>query len=123
MAEKMQKTVVIVEDDESIGNLLLMILRDETPYKGLLAESGRQALHMLEQVKADLLILDFRLPDMTGLDVFDRVVAQAGNEDTPAILTTAHQGCDIGKRKNMVFLPKPFDLDAFLNTLRRLLQK
>lgn len=121
MAETSQKTVVIVEDDESIGNLLLMILRDETPYTGMLVETGRQALHLLERVKADLLVLDFRLPDMTGLDVFDRVVATAGNEGTPAILTSAHPGCTIGARKNMVFLAKPFDLDVFLHTIGRLL--
>src|SRR5437588_12577165 len=74
------KTVFIVEDDEAIGELLVQAVEQETSYQAVLASDGFQALKMLRTVKPDVLILDYGLPDMNGLEFYDTIHATRSEE-------------------------------------------
>src|SRR5437763_2212752 len=83
------KTVFIVEDDEAIGELLVQVIEQETSYQAVLASDGFQARKMLRTVKPDLLILDYGLPDMNGLELYETIHAVKAMEHLPVLIISA----------------------------------
>src|SRR5690349_12218817 len=76
-------TILVVEDDDSIGTLLIDTLMLETPYDARLVTDGFQALKAMRELKPRLVITDYRLPHMDGLELYDRMQAMAGIGDIP----------------------------------------
>jgi DNA-binding NtrC family response regulator len=66
-----QKTILIVDDDEGMRDTLSAILRGE--YRVLTAASGEAALSLLKREDADLMLLDVRLPGISGFEVLKHV--------------------------------------------------
>lgn len=116
------KTILLVEDDDSIGALLVEALAQETPYQALLVTDGLQALQVVHKVKPCLFITDYRLPHMNGIELYDRLRATKELENTPAIIMSAYLPYEEVKKRNLVSLNKPFELDEFLDTIENLLQ-
>ena len=83
------KTVFIVEDDEAIGELLVEVIEQETSYQAVLASDGFQALKMLRTVKPDVLILDYGLPGMNGLEFYDTIHAAKALKHLPVLIVSA----------------------------------
>ncbi len=117
------KTILMVEDDEAIGELLLLTIKEETPYQAVLASSGAEALRLVKSVKPNLFILDYLLSDMTGLELYDQLRTSSGFEHVPAILLTAslEQHEEEMKNRQILGLSKPFELDEFIQTLEQVL--
>src|SRR5947207_12002799 len=116
------KTVCIVEDDEAIGALLVQAIEQETPYQAVLASDGFQALKMLRTVKPDLLILDYGLPDMNGLELYDTIHAVKAMEHLPVLIISA-ETVRIQKEvtaRQLSQLKKPFELTNLLEAIERL---
>ncbi len=114
--------ILVVEDDDSIGSLLVEALTQETPYQALLVTDGLQALRLANTVKPCLLITDYRLPHMDGIELYDRLHSTQEHANTPAIIMSACLPPETEVRKrNLVSLNKPFELDDFLNTVEKLL--
>ena len=63
-----QQTVLVVDDDEPHRRLLYDLLSAKS-YRVLLAENGRRAIELARQERPELILLDIRLPDMSGLEV------------------------------------------------------
>lgn len=82
------KTLLLVEDDPS-SRLYLKEALSPTGMEVLLSETGRQALQLLQKVdKPDLVLMDIRLPDISGLEVI-REIRDWGCQ-VPVIAQTAH---------------------------------
>jgi FixJ family two-component response regulator len=81
------QTIVVVEDDASMGQALELMLR-AGGYEVITFASAEAALEADAAATADCLILDIHLPAMSGFELFQRL-ALAGNE-LPAIFITAH---------------------------------
>ena len=116
------KTVFIVEDDEAIGDLLVQAIEQETSYQAVLASDGFQALKMLRTVKPDLLILDYGLPDMNGLEFYDTIQAVKALKHLPVLIISA-QTARIQKEikaRQLSQLQKPFDLTNLLEAIEQL---
>ena len=116
------KTVFIVEDDEAIGELLVQAIEQETSYQAVLAADGFQALRMLRTVKPDLLILDYGLPDMNGLEFYDTIHAVKALEHLPVLVVSAETPRiqkEI-KARQLAQLQKPFELANLLEAIERL---
>ena len=116
------KTVFIVEDDEAIGTLLVQVIEQETPYQVVLASDGSQALKMLRTVKPDVLILDYGLPGMNGLEFYDTIHTVKALEHLPVLIVTA-EAARIQKEvkaRQLWQLKKPFDLTDLLEAIERL---
>src|SRR5438132_5524721 len=116
------KTVFIVEDDEAIGTLLVQVIEQETPYQVVLASDGSQALKMLRTVKPDVLILDYGLPDMNGLEFYDTIHAVKAVKHLPVLIVSAETGRiqkEI-KARQLSQLQKPFELANLLQAIERL---
>jgi len=108
------KLILLVEDEASIGSFLKQFLLDTTSYRVMLARDSIQALQLAHEVIPDLLILEYHLPHMNGIELYDRLLLKLETFDIPAILlcaTLPTQG--IAQRRIMV-LQKPAYLDVLL---------
>jgi CheY-like chemotaxis protein len=115
-------TVMIVEDDVHIGAFLLEAITEETPYHALLVANGAEALDTLQHLRPGLLILDYHLPGIDGLELYDRIHAMPEMEHVPAIMMSARLPHHELERRTIVGIHKPFDLDDFLQTIKNLLE-
>jgi DNA-binding response OmpR family regulator len=119
------KTVFIVEDDEAIGALLVQVIEQETSYQAVLAPDGFQALKMLRTVKPDLLILDYGLPDMNGLEFYDTIHAVKSLKHLPVLIVSAETvriQTEV-KARQLSQLQKPFELTTLLEAIERLFSR
>jgi two-component system, OmpR family, response regulator MprA len=119
----MKEKILIIEDDEAI----LKVLRRVLTYEGYQVDTaldGQSGLNLVRDVTPDLIILDWMLPGMDGLEVCHKLRA-AGT--VPILMLTAKdtiqdrvQGLDAGADD---YLIKPFELDELLARLRALLRR
>src|SRR5690349_5854782 len=104
-------TVLIIDDEANLLFSLEAALGSEE-WTILTARSGKQGLRLLEQHRTDVVILDVRLPDLSGLEVFDRI--RAGDPHLPVIMITAFAATETAieamKRGAFEYLVKPVDL-------------
>lgn len=115
------KIILIVEDDTDIGAFLVQALSQETCYQALLATDGFQALKIVNDIKPNLFLLDYHLPRMNGIELYDQLHAQKELEDVPAIMTSASlPQRAIGKRQ-IINLDKPVELDGLLQVIQEVL--
>ena len=115
------KTILIVEDDENIGEVLMQAIEQETPYRAVLATDGFAALNAITNIEPDLFILDYHLPHMHGLDLYDRLHTTTGLEAVPAMMISARLPQKELSTRNIVGMNKPLDLDEFLQAIDQLL--
>ncbi|SRR6266436_1042742 len=115
------KTILVVEDDTDIGMFLVQAISQETHYQAMLVADGLQALNVVASIKPNLFILDYQLPSMNGIELYDQLQETQELQGTPAILISARlPRREIAKRK-IVGMTKPLELDDFLQTIERLL--
>ena len=116
-------TIIVVEDDLNIGALLVEAIRQETPYKAVLATQGTQALDLLRDLTPQLIILDYRLPDMNGIELYERVHAVKTLEEVPVLLISAEIPPDFKDvaARQLPLLSKPFELTRLFNEIEKLL--
>ena len=122
-AVPMEPLIAIVDDDEAVGNALQRMLKSHGFAVEVFA-SAAQFLRGPQAHSASCLILDVRMPGMTGLALHEHLVA-AGCR-TPTILITA---CPTrGERRRAIaggvasYLAKPLSEDVLLDTIREALE-
>lgn len=118
------KRVLVVDDEKSITNALELVLGDEG-YEVTTAGSVAEAIARLQGGRPfDLVFTDLRLPDATGIELLDRIKADA--PDTQVVLITAHGSLDIIieaiKRGAYYYVEKPFTPEQVLMLAGRALQ-
>ncbi len=116
------RTVMIVEDDVHIGAFLVEVITQETPYHALLLASGDEALTTLQNLKPSLLILDYHLPGINGLELYDQIHAMPDFQQVPAIMMSARLPRRELEQRTIVGIHKPFELDVFLQKVKSLLE-
>jgi two-component system cell cycle response regulator DivK len=118
------KTVLIVEDNETNMKLARDILRAKG-YATLEAVNGLDGVQLALQHKPDLVLMDIQLPDINGIDAFERIRAHADTAKIPVVAftasVTANDRSRIGDAGFDGFLGKPIQLKEFLETVRRML--
>ena len=86
----MPGSILLADDEEKILKTLGRALRDDG-YEVTTAANARDAARCLNERAFDLLVIDFLMPDRTGLDVIRDLVASAPDTERPAIvMMTAH---------------------------------
>lgn len=109
-----QKKVLVADDQRGIREVLKAVLENEG-FEVILAASGREALAKGKEARPDLLVLDFLLPDLNGLEVLEEMEKQGYGG--PTLFITAAEKEQLRKqveeRRKIVFLFKPFELDDF----------
>jgi two-component system, OmpR family, alkaline phosphatase synthesis response regulator PhoP len=119
---KIMKRICIVEDEESIGELLRMNLEMENFEVKLFNHGGRALQNMHDLLSSDLLILDVMLPEKSGLEICQEVRKKSL---VPILILSAKgstsdriQGLKLGAND---YLAKPFDLEELLLRVNNLL--
>lgn len=122
-----QDTILIVEDDQAIARLLDVYLTEQG-YRVLLAVRGQDALELCRSTPPDLVVLDVRLPDISGYDVGIALRASPETQHIPIIVLTAFgERADRLTAHNLVradyFLGKPFDIEEVASVIRNQLSE
>ena len=105
------KKILVVEDDESIHNLIKEVLKKEH-YSVVSAYSGTEALLVIEKEKIDLILLDLMLPGLNGEEIVKRV------KNIPIIVISAKMDQE-NKVKVLLdgandYIVKPFDTEELI---------
>lgn len=103
-------TILIVEDDADIGQFLQQLIEEETPYSTILISNGREALEKAPEIRPCLLLLDYRLPGINGLELYDRLQEHSETRGLPAIMMSATLPIDELVRRGIHPLRKPMDI-------------
>jgi DNA-binding NtrC family response regulator len=115
--------ILIVEDEKLVRWSLKERLKKEE-YEVFEADTGGGGLTVLKEEVIDLLLLDYRLPDMTGLDVLRTTVKT--HPEMPVILMTAYSSVDSAveaiKLGAYDYINKPFNHDEMVVTIGRALE-
>lgn len=115
------KTILLVEDDSIISEMLVQMITQETPFKVFSAPDGLEALDLVKNMKPQLLILDYWLPFMHGIELYDRLHTTKGLEAVPAIMLSVNAPVREINQRHLTYIKKPFDMPKLLDTIQRLL--
>jgi two-component system response regulator AtoC len=115
---------VLIVEDESLIRWSLRQKFEERGYRVTEAETGRAALEALDAGLFDFIMLDYKLPDMTGLDVLRKL--RESDTDTVAIMMTAFSSIESAveaiKLSAYDYLPKPFEMERLLLVVDKALE-
>jgi two-component system phosphate regulon response regulator PhoB len=121
-----QASVLIVEDEDALATLLQYNLEKEG-YRVSVAGDGEEALTRLEESPPDLVILDWMLPKVSGIEVCRRIRARAESRNLPVIMLTARseesdriRGLDTGADD---YVSKPFSMTELTARVRAVLRR
>jgi CheY-like chemotaxis protein len=114
------KRILIVEDDPILGDLLLEALQEET-YQVCHVLSGELALNTLQRDVPALLLLDYHLPGMNGLELADWLESQEEFDHISILLMSADVPQEVSCNKHLRTLQKPFELETLLHVVAELL--
>ena len=103
-------TILIVEDDTDIGEFLQQLIEEETPYHSKVIGDGLSALEQAQGIRPCLLLLDYRLPGINGLELYDRLQQKEDMRTIPAIMMSATLPVEELKKRGIYQLRKPMDI-------------
>ena len=120
----MAVSVLIVEDDRNIAELLQMYLEKEG-YAVTVAADGGQGLAKFRAIKPDLVLLDVMLPEVSGYQIVQDLRADPSLRDVRVLMMTA-RGSVMERRKGLAlgadgFIAKPFELAELRAEMARVL--
>jgi len=115
--------IIVVEDNEEIGGLLVDFLEAEG-YNTYLAKTGEEALEKYESESAKLVILDIMLPGIDGFDVCSRIRQK---DNTPIIILSAKNDKD-DKLNGLIlgaddYIEKPYDIDILIAKIKGIFKR
>ena len=123
----MTKPVILVGEDEGALISLLRYNLEREGYKVLGAQDGEEALLVAAEERPDLVLLDWMLPQLSGIEVCRRLRGRQETRNVPIIMLTARgeetdriRGLDTGADD---YLTKPFSMTELLARLRAVLRR
>lgn len=118
----MATRVLVVDDDDPIRNMVLRLLQfsgAELETAG--CEDGASALELLGREDFDLLVIDYTMPGLSGVEVIQQLRRSARNASIPVIMLTArsenHHLIESLEGGASYFVAKPFEPQDLLNTV------
>jgi CheY-like chemotaxis protein len=103
-------SILIVEDDEGVGEFLQQTIDELTPYQTIVVQDGYGALERASQVKPCLLLLDYKLPGLNGIEIYDHLQRLEETRGVPAIMMSASLPIEELQQRGIHQLRKPMDI-------------
>jgi len=120
-----EKTILVADDESHILHVVSLKLRN-AGFKVLTARDGQEALEVAQQQHPDLLITDYHMPQLSGLELCQRLKQDAATADIPAIMLTARgyhlEPQDTQQSGILRMLSKPFSPRHLLSTVNEVLE-
>ena len=122
----LKPTVLVVEDEAALVTLLRYNLEREG-YRVLEARDGEEALLVAAEERPDVVLLDWMLPQLSGIEVCRRLRSRQETRNVPIIMLTARgeetdriRGLDTGADD---YITKPFSMTELLARLRAVMRR
>ncbi len=123
-SDPVPRTILIVEDNDKNMKLARDILQAKG-YATIEAVNGLDGVRLALQHRPDLVLMDIQLPDINGIEAFERIRANANTAATPVVAFTASVTANDRHRITAAgfsaFIGKPINLKEFIETVRKTL--
>jgi len=117
---------VLVVDDDRDQALALSHRLEKLGYEVLSAYSGQAALSVASELHPHLVVLDLRLPDVTGFEICEELADSPHTCGIPIIIVSAMEGPDIVRQARSVgcefYVRKPYDPNVLLTLIEHALR-
>ncbi|MEN9938795.1 MAG: hypothetical protein RLZZ387_5374 [Chloroflexota bacterium] len=118
-----QPAILVIDDDLAMQTILEIALR-EAGYRVILANDGEEGVQKLMTMKPNLVISDIMMPQMDGVEAFQRIKDQLQEDGIPIFIMTALNRkpwfADL-EAEGAVIIQKPFDIDQLLQLVHDML--
>jgi DNA-binding response OmpR family regulator len=118
-----RKVVLVVEDEPAIGQLIADAISDEPGYCAIHVDAPMAALEATKHVTPDVMVVDVRLPGMSGFELYDRLQKDPRTSNVPVLFETAsgtEAMSEFRRRGIATYVKKPFDLNVIVAYVKRL---
>ena len=121
-----EKTILVADDESHILNVVSLKLRN-AGFRVVTASDGQEAFTIAQQEKPNLLITDYHMPGMSGLELCRALKSSPDTSNIPAIMLTARgyhlEPRDTEQSGILRMLSKPFSPRQLLTTVNEILEK
>jgi CheY-like chemotaxis protein len=111
-AQEMRKVLVVDDEETLTWSMTKTLSKDKGKYELIIANSGTDALHVLEKGPVEVVVTDIKMPDINGLDLLSRI--REKYPSTKVIIMTAYGSPEVHKeatrRGSYYYLEKPFEI-------------
>jgi len=123
--KKTKKTIMAVDDEENILELVKSIL-EEHNYSVITARDGDECIRKLKKEKPDLILLDMMMPGMSGREVCERIRKNPNTKGLKIAFLTVARFSDMGKEtlakmKVSDYITKPFENADLVKRVKKIL--
>jgi len=108
-------TILVAEDDRELQDLYELLLGDE--YETLQAYNGQEAVELFSTRRPDLILMDIKMPIMTGSEAIERIFEIDPNARILAVTAYRYDTAELG----VPVLRKGFSVDEFMGCVRAIL--
>lgn len=119
------KTILVADDESHILNVVSLKLRN-AGFNVVTARDGQEALELAQAERPDLLITDYHMPQLSGIELCRRLKQEAATSRIPAIMLTARgynlEPGDTEQSGILRMLSKPFSPRQLLTTVTEVLE-
>ena len=119
------KKVLVADDEVHIVQVVAMKLRNNG-FDVIAADNGSDAYTLCCEEKPDIIITDYQMPGLTGIELIEKIRGTPGIENIPVIILTARGfAIDEGQKEKLniaEFLSKPFSPKELLSRVESVLQ-
>ena len=127
LQESQMKTILIVDDEVDIRDILRLRLANQPGFRILEATNGTDALELTRQQRPDLIILDWLMPGFSGMEVLKALRESPELMSIPVIMMTVKSELSAqaqGQAMGVVaYLIKPFDAIRLMETVQKALKE
>ena len=120
-----EKTILVADDESHILHVVSLKLRN-AGFRVITANDGQEAFEMAVQEKPDLLITDYHMPQLSGLELCQKLKQDPATQKIPAIMLTARgyhlEPHDTEQSGILRMLSKPFSPRHLLTTVNEVLE-
>ena len=114
--EEQTKTVLIVEDDDDLRELIVEFLNDD--YLPVVANTADDAVDLARCTRPAIIVCDFNMPGKNGLHAIRELRGDPALAKIPVILMSGQeQPAECTSQSNVTFLPKPFDMPKLIEVI------
>ena len=121
-SERSTLSILVVEDDPGVADLLRELLNDVEGWGATVAHEAGAARATFQQVGIDVLVLDVNLPGISGLELLELLRQEPGWHEQPVIIISANVDDStvreaIRRARVTEALAKPFDVDQLIRCI------